>query len=369
MALRIGVNALYLIPGGVGGTEIYLRNLLAALAEADSSNQYTIVTNRETTDLVPRAPNMRALPQAVRAANRPARILWEQVRLPGVARAERFDVLFNPGFTAPMRCPCPQVTVFHDLQHKRHPEHFRRLDLPFWNLLLWGSARRSTRLIAVSEATRQDLLRFYGVDSDVVPHGVEQAIFDLAARRQPEPFILCVSTLHPHKGLEALLEGFAEFRRRTSGYRLVLAGMRGFAAQAIEARIRDLALADSVEITGWIPRAALLDLYRRAGAFVYPSTFEGFGMPVAEAMAAGVPLACSDIEPLRSLAGDAALRFAPGDSRAIADALTRLAVDKALRERLAAQGCLGAREFTWRSAALRTRSVLEQAATEARFRG
>jgi hypothetical protein len=135
--LRIGVNALYLIPGGVGGTEIYLRGLLAGLAEIDAVNRYFIFTNRETgPDLVPQRPNFQRLPQPVRAVSRPARILWEQAALPLAAVRHSLDVMLNPGFTAPVFCPCPQVTVFHDLQHKRHPEYFRWFDLPFWRLML-----------------------------------------------------------------------------------------------------------------------------------------------------------------------------------------------------------------------------------------
>ena len=160
--LRIGVNALFLIPGGVGGTEIYLRNLLRALANIDSENQYIVFTNRETdAGLVPDRPNFVRASQPVRASFRPARILWEQLMLPITVRKNRLNVLFNPGFTAPLLCGCPMVTVFHDLQHKRHPEYFRWFDLPFWRFLLWSAAHRSRRLIAVSEATRVDLLRFY----------------------------------------------------------------------------------------------------------------------------------------------------------------------------------------------------------------
>lgn len=368
MPLRVGVNALYLIPGGVGGTEIYLRNLLLALAAIDSDNQYIVVTNRETTDLVPVAPNMRALPQAVAARVRPARILWEQSVVPVLAARKKFDVLFNPGFTSPLACPCPQVTVFHDLQHKRHPEYFRWFDVPFWNLLLSISARRSRRLIAVSEATRKDVVSFYGVDARVIPHGVEKPIFDLASRREPGPFVLCVSTLHPHKGIETLLAAFAQFRRRRPECRLVLAGMRGFAAEAHEARIRAAGLSGAVDLTGWIPREQLYELYRTASVFVYPSRFEGFGMPVAEAMAAGVPVACSDIEPLRDLAGDAALYFVPGDEIAIAGCIERLYGDSGLRACLAEKGRERARRLTWEAAAVATRCVLEEAAPAGRRR-
>jgi glycosyltransferase involved in cell wall biosynthesis len=363
MALCIGVNALYLIPGGVGGTEIYLRNLLAALADAGREHRFILITNRETTDLTPEAaPNMQPLPQAVPARIRPARILWEQAVLPAVAARYRFDVLFNPGFTAPIVCPCPQVTVFHDLQHKRHPEYFRWFDLPFWNMLLFGSVKRSARLVAVSEPTRQDLLKFYGSDAAVIPHGVEPELFEVAGRRQPERFILCVSTLHPHKGIESLLDAFAQCRARQDGFRLVLAGMRGFAAAAIEEQIAQLHLTGDVEVTGWISRERLIDLYRRAYVFVYPSRFEGFGMPPAEAMAAGVPIACSDIEPLRWVCGDAAEFFQPGNAGAIASALDRLIADADLRARLAAAGHVRAAAFTWRSAAEKTLTVLESAA-------
>src|ERR1700680_1320866 len=108
--LRIGVNALYLIPGGVGGTEIYLRNLLQALASIDGRNEYVVFTNRETErDLVPQQSNFTHAPQPVHASSRPARILWEQAALPFAVRRHRLDVLFNPGFTAPLLCRCPMV--------------------------------------------------------------------------------------------------------------------------------------------------------------------------------------------------------------------------------------------------------------------
>lgn len=342
----IGVNALYLIPGGVGGTEIYLRNLLSALAAIDTRNDYRILTNRETTDLTPAAPNFQTMPQAVSARNRPARILWEQFALP----TGQINVLLNPGFTAPVIARCPQVTVFHDLQHVRHPEHFRWFDLPAWRLLLWASAMRSRQLISVSDATRQDLLEHYRKDSVVVPHGVEREFFGLS--RAPEKFILCVSTLHPHKGIESLLNAFAAFHKSHPDFRLILAGMRGFASERITA------LAGSgVEITGWIPRADLIDLYRHAWAFVYPSTFEGFGMPVAEALAAGVPVACSDIPPLREVAGDAALFFPPGHPQ-----LERICFDEDLRHRLLSAASERAPRFDWLSAARRTLEVLTRAA-------
>ncbi len=355
---RIGVSALYLIPGAVGGTEIYLRELLAALGRIDTANEYFIFTNLETeADLVPRQPNFQWKPQALRARSRPVRILWEQTILPLEASRYKIDVLFNPGFTMPALAACPCVTVFHDLQHKRHPEHFRWFDLPFWRLLLWVSAHRSQKLIAVSEATRADLLRFYRVPEAsvvVIPHGVDSALFE-SRRAQLEPFILCVSTLHPHKNLERLIRAYAREKR---DYRLVIAGFRGFRAQAIEKLVNDLSLGERVQITGWIGREELYGLYDRALAFVYPSTFEGFGMPVLEAMAAGVPVACSDIAPLREVAGETALYFDPLEEDALAAALDRIVSDEPLRARLAHTGRERARSFTWERSAAKTLEVL-----------
>jgi glycosyltransferase involved in cell wall biosynthesis len=291
--LRIGINALYLIPGGVGGTETYLRALLGALAEIDRDNQYFVFTNRETgADLIPKQANFTHAPQSVRATLRPARLAWEQTALPLAAARLRLDVLFNPGFTAPILCGCPQVTVFHDLQHKRHPEYFRWFDLPAWEFFLYWSAQVSTLVLADSDATAADLLRWYRLPEDkvrTVPLGVSPDFLALAARRKPEPFLLAVSTLHPHKNLDGLLRAFAEFRSGGRDFRLVVCGIHGFFTGELQALRESLGLADRVDFPGWIPRADLLDLYARAWAFLYPSRFEGFGLPVLEAMAAGVP--------------------------------------------------------------------------------
>lgn len=349
--MRIGVNALYLIPGGVGGTEIYLRRLLEAMQALDR-HELIVFTNRETGQLP--GPSVE-LP--VRAENRPARILYEQLRLPGVLRRHQIDVLLNPGFTAPLLSPVPQVTVFHDLQHKRHPEFFRWFDLPFWQFLLWASAHKSRRLIAVSEATRDDLLRFYRLRPEtisVVHHGVEPAFFELAARREDAGFLLCASTTHPHKNHHRLLRAFQRLHTESPALRLVLTGVKGFAADEVARQVRALGLQGCVDLKGWVPREELYELFRRARGFVYPSRFEGFGMPVLEALAAGLPVACSGIEPLTSLTGGAALLFDPESDDAVLEALRKLA-----RGEAPSTGPERAAPFTWRRAAELTFAAIE----------
>jgi glycosyltransferase involved in cell wall biosynthesis len=363
MAARFGVNALYLIPGGVGGTEIYLRALLRALAQIDAENRYFVFTNRETgADLVPEAANFTHIPQGVRAAFRPGRMIWEQTALPLAATHLKLDAMLNPGFTAPLLSPCPQVTVFHDMQHKRHPEYFRWFDRPFWRFFLYWSARRSQRLIAVSDATAADVLRYYPrISKDnlrVVPHGVDPEFAQVREVRRPEPFLLAVSTLHPHKNLDGVLRAFASFRRSHPGFRLVVCGMHGFVTGPLRDLRRELALDDAVEFPGWIPRQQVYDLFARAWAFIYPTRFEGFGLPILEALAAGIPAACSSIEPLKTLAGGAAEMFDPNDPDAMAQAMARVTDDETLRARLTDAGPRQAGKYSWEAAAHGTLEAL-----------
>ena len=171
--------------------------------------------------------------------------------------------------------------------------------------------------------------------------------------------LLCVSTLHPHKNVERLVRVFARFHAARPRFRLVLAGMKGFQTKQVEAAIAEAKLEHAVEVTGWIPREQLLDLYRRAAAFVYPSTFEGFGMPVLEAMAAGLPTACSDIEPLRGITAGAAVLFNPADDAEMLAAMHRIVDDPGP---LTQNGPIRARHFTWQRTAQITLDVIRRAA-------
>ena len=368
--LRIGVNALYLIPGGVGGTEIYLRSLLKALPEVDNRNEYFVYANVETgPDLVPSSPRFHFVQTGVKARVRPARILYEQAMLPRLLRRDAIDVLLNAGFTCPLSFGGRSVTVFYDLQHKRHPEFFRWFDRPFWNLLLKASAVRSRGLIVISRATESDLVRYYPKAKNktfVVPVGVDPEFFRIGERRNHaapgERYLLTVSTLHPHKNLDRLLQAFAEFRRTRPEFRLVIAGLKGFATQTLEDRRRELGLEDSVRFTGWISRAELYLLFERANACIAPSEFEGFGMPLSEALAAGLPTACSTIEPFEEIAGDAAVRFAPESISEMIDAMTTVTSNADFRARARVAGPARAHLFDWPGSARRMLEVIEKAA-------
>jgi glycosyltransferase involved in cell wall biosynthesis len=265
---------------------------------------------------------------------------------------DRIDVLLNPGFTAPLFARCPQVTVFHDLQHKKHPEFFRAWDLPFWNVLLAGAAARSDRLIAVSDNTARDLAESFPHAAGkiaTVPHGVDPEFYEIGKKRleSTRPFILVVSTLHPHKNLERAIEAFYQFRTAHPEYKLVVAGLKGFAAAGLQDRVRGLGLTDDVEFTGWIPRGDLYSLFSTASAFFAPSLFEGFGLPLVESLAAGIPSACSSIPTFREIAREIACIFDPSSTDAMRNALERITQDEAFRSRAAIEGPLRARHFDW----------------------
>jgi alpha-1,3-rhamnosyl/mannosyltransferase len=272
--------------------------------------------------------------------------------------------MLNPGFTAPLWCACSQVSVFHDLQHKRHPEYFRRFDLPFWQFFLFWSAQVSRLVLADSPATAADLRRYYRLPESkvrVVALGVDPVFFDVGRRRSPERFLLAVSTLRPHKNLDRLMRAFAVFRRDHPEFRLVVCGIHGLFTGPLRDLRDALGLQNAVEFPGWIPREDLQDLYARAWAFMYPSLFEGFGLPVLEALAAGVPTACSNIQPLAGVAGEAALQFDPLDHLAMAAAMARVVDDEELRRRLMEAGPRRAGQFPWKATAEATLKALRDA--------
>jgi glycosyltransferase involved in cell wall biosynthesis len=264
------------------------------------------------------------------------------------------------------------VTPIFDLQHKRHPEYFRWFELPFWRYFVWQAVHSSARLVAASEKTRADILHFYSIRSqkvEVVWLGGAEEFFPIGKLRQgrlAEPVLLCPSTTHPHKNHALLLKTFRQFSAAHPQWQLVMTGVSGFADRAVRAQIAALGLESRVQLLGWLPREELYRWFERAGAVVYPSTFEGFGLPVVEALAAGIPVACSDIEPLRTIAADAAVLFDPASDAGLLQALELVCSDEPLRARLALAGPLRAAQFTWRRCALETLAILEQAGGHSR---
>jgi len=370
--LRIGINALFLLPGKVGGTEIFTRSMVRGLAEAGGDNEYIIFINTESVGVFDGvAPNVRVVLCPIRAVRRPVRILYEQLVLPFQLLRHRIDVLYSAGMTAPFFCPAPSVLVIHDLQHVNQPQNFGRVQLIFLRTIIYLSARRSDAVATVSSHVKKDVVRHYGIAPEKV--FVTYNAADLEAFRPrdkgeveavrkkyglPERFVLYIASSLPHKNYRRLLEAFRLVSRDVKGLKLVLIGARDYGAEPIREAISELGLTDDVVFLGWLPFEDLPLIYGAAEVFVFPSLHEGFGIPVVEAMACGVPVVCSDIEPLIEVAGGAALLVDPASVGSIADGLLSVLTDPGVRRRLVEAGLERAPHFSWKRSAEETLRII-----------
>ena len=383
-ATHIGLNLVFLVPGETGGMEVYARELISALlAEAPPGTRFTAFVNREAAAAGggPWGELLPAVTIPVNARSRAQWVLGEQALLPRLATRAGVDLVHSMASTAPLRGRFRRVVTIHDLIYARFPDAHPGIRDKGMRLLVPAAARRSDRVIADSQSTREDLIALLGIDAskiDVVPLGIgvvqrheplpakeTRARFDLADRR----VLLSLSAKRPHKNLGALIGALALIppERRPL---LVLPGY----ATWHEQELRDLALAvgvgRDVRFLGWVSGEEIEGLWAIADAFVFPSLYEGFGLPVLEAMARGVPVACSNASSLSEVAGDAALLFDPHDERAIAGAIeTLLSQDGRARTRTCARGLAHAEQFTWeRTARLTLASYSRALASDGRGR-
>ncbi len=361
------------------GVSTYSRRLVTALGElalrGETPHRFSALVH--VPDL--HCPGV-TLVQGPRLLERPvARIGWEQARLPGLLRRLGANVVHGLVNVLPLATRVPGVVTVHDLSFVRYPRLFPWAKRLYLTALCRASVQRARRVLAVSHQTAADVSHYFDVDparvvvapNGVAPHftpGNPDAVARFRAEQGlPPRYWLYVGTLEPRKNLPTLLEAFARWRTLPTADRdvqLVLVGGKGWAFDGIFAQVERLGLGDSVRFPGFITEDRLPDWYRGAELFLYPSTFEGFGLPVAEAMACGTPVLCSNAPGVREVAGAAAWQVPPDDVEAWVAALERLALDAARRQALAAAGQLQAALFTWEAAARMTVSAYEQAASE-----
>jgi glycosyltransferase involved in cell wall biosynthesis len=358
---HVGLNLIFLVPGETGGMEVVARELLPALASvAPPGMRFTAFVNREAARErdAPWGQAMPAVTVPVKAHDRVQWVAGEQALLPALAMRAGVDLVHSLASTAPAWGRFRRVVTVHDLIYARFPEaHAGIRDLGMRALVPLG-VRRSQRVMADSHSTRADLIELLHVSPqriDVVPLGLGsvrraqpaderevRASLDLGERG----VLLSLSAKRAHKNLPALIGAFARLPAEDRPL-LVLPGYPTAHERDLRERARALGVEADVRFPAWISPAQLEGLWAIADAFVFPSLYEGFGLPVLEAMARGVPVACSDASSLPEVAGDAALLFDPRDEGAIAHALERLLSDRALADRLRALGLERAREFTW----------------------
>jgi glycosyltransferase involved in cell wall biosynthesis len=363
--MHVGLNLIFLVPGETGGMEVVARELIPALlAQAPPATRFTAFVNREAAAAGggPWGELLPAVTVPVNARNRVQWVLGEQALLPRLAARAGVELVHSMASTAPMWGSFRRVVTVHDLIYARFPEAHAGLRDKGMRVLVPGGVRRSDRVLADSLSTRDDLVELLALDPariDVVPLGlgtVRRATplseRDVRARLRlgERTVVLSLSAKRPHKNLLALLGALARIEP-TDRPLLVIPGYPTAHESELRARADALGVAGDVRFPAWVSEEELEGLWAIARAFVYPSLYEGFGLPVLEAMARGVPVACSDTSSLPEVAGGAALLFDPHDERAIGEAITRLLGDETLRTRLRELGMAQAKQFTWQRTA------------------
>jgi glycosyltransferase involved in cell wall biosynthesis len=372
--MHVGLNLIYLVPGETGGTETYARELIPELVAAAPGVRFTAFVNREATATrgAPWGELIPAITVPVRATKRVEWVGGEQQLLPMLAARAGVDLLHSLANTAPAWGRFRRVVTIHDLMYRLVPEaHLGLLGLGM-RVLVPLAGRTSDRIIVDAASTRDDLQRLLRIDParvDVVPLG-------LGARADHDPLpevelrrainaterriVLSVSAKRPHKNLRRLLGAISliPVDRRPL---LVLVGYRTRYEDELLRRAAELGVWEDVRFLGWVDQRTLEGLYAAASCFAFPSLYEGFGLPVLEAMARGVPVTCSGAGALAEVAGDAALRVDPESERSIAAAIELILGDRGEADRLRAAGRVRAARFSWAATAAGTLASYERA--------
>jgi glycosyltransferase involved in cell wall biosynthesis len=371
--MRVGLNLVYLVPGETGGMETYARELIPALARTSPGVELVAFVNREAAASTP-APwheHCEVVPVPVNARRRLEWVKGEQVDLPRLARRRRVDLVHSLASTSPWWGGFRRVTTIHDLIYRHEASAHFGLNAMGMRVLVPLAARRSHRVIAVSETTRRDVLEHLPVHQAcvaAVPNGVREPpprhFGDPAAQRarlgaEGRPLLLSPSAKRPHKNLTRLLEGLASLPPPRP--LLVLPGYSTPHEGELRRRAGELGISANVVFEGWLNDDRMEELYAAADLVVLPSLHEGFGLPVLEAMVRDTPVACSGRGALAEVAGEAAVTFDPERSDDIARAITHVLNDPQLSARLRKAGRERAAEFSWERTATLTVANYERA--------
>ena len=302
----------------------------------------------------------------------PGKFLWSQIALPlFLYQHKNIDVYFSPAHYLPHFCPVPQVVTIHDLAYLYFPEDFTKKDL--WQLKNWTkfSVSRARQIIAVSKTTKKDIVKNYGIDEtkiNVIYNGYEKMSnklkipFDFAQGK--EKFILFVGTIQPRKNLEVLVDAFSKFSQTNKDFRLVIVGKKGWLYESIFKKVKMTKLEKKIIFTDYVTDSELIKYYKNAFCLVLPSLYEGFGIPVLEAMSYDCPTIVSMTSSLLEVGGDASLYFDPKNSDDLLEKLNTLHENKELRKELISKGRQRIKDFSWEKCGRETLSILRSVLNE-----
>jgi len=370
--VRIGIDG-RTVTGRYTGDRTYWLNTvrsLTALTEPDES--YFVYTRLPITPgTIPEHPQWKV--ESLSAVNDR---LWTMFAFPSALRRDKIDVA-HPQYTIPLQTPCPTVTSVHDISFRLYPSWFPKKHRLLLNLAVPGAMRRAARIITLSESSRRDIIRIYGIPPEKI-HAIHlaagpeyqpipQEIARSAVKERygiDEPYVLAVGVLQPRKNFSLLLEAFAIAKRRAKlRHRLVITGKAGWDYEKLGVMAGRLGITDSVQFTGYVADEDLPHLYSGAEMLAFPSLYEGFGLPPLEAMACGTPALVSDAPAMPEVAGDGAWVLPVMSPLAWADAIEALCTDCDLRCSWAERGIRRAAQFSWERTAARTKDVYREALT------
>ena len=371
--MHIAIDA-HSVGAQLAGNESYVTNLIEALAEIDSENRYTVyVSKPEARERFGnRWPNF-----TLRFTLPHTPLVRVPLTLSRELRRHPVDLL-HVQFTAPPLSPCPIVASIHDLSFEHLPQTFKRRSRMQLRLTVRHTARKAARILALSEYTRNDIIKTYGVEAERV------SITPLAASRLFTPitepselsrvrstygmkrdYILAVGSIQPRKNLPRLINAYAHLRSlrpQAKLPQLALVGKNAWLYKETLQAAKQHGFADDIIFTGYVPEADLPPLYTGATCFVYPSYFEGFGLPVLEAMQCGTPVIAGNRTSLPEVVGDAGLLVDPFDEKALAAAMARVIDNANLAAELRVKGLQRAGNFSWQETARLTLQAYKQAA-------
>lgn len=364
--MKIAINAM-LLGDRRSGVELAILNFLRA-ANTLGAHTYDAYVPARTSAPLPPSHKVRFQHAGAGGSNRLLRIGWEQLALPRAVQRDGCDLVHAPGYLAPLSTRLPVVLTVYDVMALRRPELCRRANRWHYRLMLPLSIRKARTILVPSEFTAHELEQAVpgsARKTHVIPLAVADDLLQTPGPGQldgartrlhlPPHFILSVGRAEPKKNIPALLEVFASLRASGDiAHDLVLAGPDGHAGTRIDWSVRRLGLGDCVHRIGHIASDDLGALYHLADLFVFPSLYEGFGLPPLEAMACGTPVVCSRAGALGEVVGDAALKVSPSDTATLAHAMRQALADPALRTRLVNDGHRRARATTWHDVARRT---------------
>ncbi|MCB8943790.1 MAG: glycosyltransferase family 4 protein [Ardenticatenaceae bacterium] len=353
----VGINA-HLLSGEAGyrqaGIHQYISQVLRHLPREEGRLRYTVFTQHGR---FLQRPDLITVPSRWPTERPLVRIAWEQLVWPWLAQRHGLDLLHSMAFVTPLLALRPTVVTVYDLSFMYYPESFPRGQRLYLRSQTARSVRAARRVITISESGRQDVHRFFGVplaQIDVVRPGVgeEYRPFPpqtVAQFRQqkglPERFILHVGTLQPRKNIPILLEALAQLPQRDVC--LVLVGGKGWLFAEIFARVEALGLQERVIFTGYVPAEELPLWYNAATVLAFPSRYEGFGMPIVEAMACGTPVVAANVSSMPEAVGEAGLLFAPDSVAQLVGGITAVLQSPALAQELRQKGIPQAQQFSW----------------------